>query len=221
MIPHLENNPVEFAICCVGVFGLFRGGEITYKGEKSGLLTRQQVTWFEDYVIIRLLESKTDIDRRGVDVRLFKNGSAICPYTRLREVWDTAPDKRGSAPLFQDTSGLPITYRHMLAWVKDVLCALGIPKKHVGLHSFRIGGATTLAMLGVEAHLIKVFGRWESLSYQIYTQISTGSLRQTMQSMADASSQSAQLFGGLDLSTATQISEDTLESLPRIRFGTQ
>ena len=205
-----------FALACVGVFGLFRGGELAYKGPKHSVLKRGNVTWLDDMVIIHLAESKTDFERKGVDVKLYKNSSLVCPYTWLRASWDQALLKDTDAPLFQLPSGLPITYAFMLVWVKAMMAHLGVPAARVGLHSFRIGGATSLAMLGVPAHIIKIFGRWESLAYQLYVQTPDASLRAYMEAMADASSKgSKMLFGGLGLEEACAISDDALDSLPR------
>ena len=212
--------PVFFALCVVGVFGLFRGGEIAFKGGKAPLLRRADVLWLEDRVVIRLRESKTDVDRTGVDITLFRiSSSTLCPYAWLRKAWDAAPDQTPSAPLFQQQTGGAVSYKFMLSWVKEALVRLGVDSRLVGLHSFRIGGATTLAMLGVPAHLIKTLGRWESLCYQIYTVAADGSLQTAMSKMAAAAGQSVPLFGGLTASAAANLSSSSLYSVPPIRFS--
>ena len=199
------------------MFGLFRGGELelAYKGPKHGVLKRSDVTWLDDMIINHLAESMTDIERKGVGGRVYKNSSLVCPYTRLRTAWDHAPLKHGDAPLFQLPSGLPISYTFMLAWIKTMMALLGVPASRVGLHSFRIGGATSLAMLGVPAHIIKIFGRWESLAYQLYVQTPDASLRAYMELMAQASAKGSSLFGGLDFDAACALDDDSLDSLPR------
>ena len=166
-------------------------------------------------------DSKCDIDGSGVDVRLYRNGTTTCPYDRLRSVFDSAADTSPDAPLFQHatgaSAGTAVSYSFMLAWVKDIMVRLGVPADRVGLQSFRIGGATSLAMLGVAPHIIKIFGRWESVCYQLYTLTSTATLRETM--LATATSTSTHLFGGLDNATAFTISDDALDSLPRLRVN--
>ena len=160
-----------FVVCVVGVFGLFRAGELLYKPGVP-VLQRRQVTWLSDCVIIHLLHSKTDYFNEGVDVKLFKADSRICPYSWLLAAWNTAPDKSPGAPLFQHASGSPIAYSFMLNWVKQRLAShLGFDPSAIGLHSFRIGGATTLAILGFPAHIIKLFGRWKSIAYLDYIRI--------------------------------------------------
>jgi hypothetical protein len=216
-----SDEHVFFAICCVGVFGLFRGGELTYKGPDSTILRRRHVTWFDTSVVIRLVSSKTDFELEGVDVRLYANDSRVCPYTWLRRAWDSAPLTSPSDPLFQQRSGIPVSYSFMLGWMKNSLVRIGIPASAVGLHSLRIGGATSLAMLGIPAHIIKILGRWESYCYQLYTRASDDELRRTMSVMATASESDVDMFGGLGHTAASLITESSLGSLPRVNLRAQ
>ena len=215
-----ESELTQFSLLSVGVWGLFRGGELSYKGPGQPLLARSQVTWFPDRVVIRLLESKTDYERKGVDVVLHKmQDCSVCPYTALLATWNDAHLQAASAPVFQNADGSPITYNQMLRWTKEALQRIGIEADEVGLHSMRIGGATSLAMLGIPAHVIKVMGRWESLAYQIYTRVDDACIREAMRFMAVAASSTeaeTPCFGGLTLNQATEISQDSLESIPRI-----
>jgi hypothetical protein len=51
-----------------------------------------------------------------------------------------------------------------------MLCAaasIGNAHQYKG-HSFRRGGATSLARAGVQEHTIKKMGRWKSSAYQLY-----------------------------------------------------
>ena len=41
------------------------------------------------------------------------------------------------------------------------------PDRYKG-HSFRIGGATSLAKRGVPSHIIQIMGRWRSECYKLY-----------------------------------------------------
>jgi len=219
------NDAVPFALSCVGVYGLFRGGELTAKGTKYPVLRRQDVTWLDSAVVIRLLESKSDIERCGVDVTLYKSpeSSPTCAYSRLRDIWATAPDQSPCAPLFQQSNGTPVTYAFMLKWVKTMCQRAGVDPDRVGLHSFRIGGATSLAFLGVPAHVIKILGRWESLAYQLYTRTSAAELRAYMEKMyhsAQSPVSPQAVFGGLSAARASLLSEDDLDSLvPAVAFS--
>jgi hypothetical protein len=149
----MADEHVFFAICCVGVFGLFRGGELTYKSLKTGMLLRSDVTGYPDVVVIRLRESKTDIDRAGVDVKIYKTSSPVDAYSWFWAAWCGAAQQSPDAPAFQMSDGSPVTYKFMLRWVKALMGKLGVDAGAVGLHSFRIGGATSYALLGVPAML--------------------------------------------------------------------
>jgi hypothetical protein len=168
-----------------------------------------------------LVSSKTDFELEGVDVRLYANDSRVCPYTWLRRAWDSAPLTSPSDPLFQQRSGIPVSYSFMLGWMKNSLVRIGIPASAVGLHSLRIGGATSLAMLGIPAHIIKILGRWESYCYQLYTRASDDELRRTMSVMATASESDVDMFGGLGHTAASLITESSLGSLPRVNLRAQ
>ena len=105
-----------FALCCVGVFGLFRGAELTYKGAKSGILRRADVSWFPDVVVIRLRYSKTDVERRGVDVKIFKTDSPVDAFTWFSKAWAAAPLSSPDSPAFQTKDG---------AWSRTPSCSPG------------------------------------------------------------------------------------------------
>ena len=210
-----------------GRFRVVRGGELTFKSLKSGLLTRADVSWFPDVVVIRLRESKTDIDRLGVDIKIYRTDSPVDAYSWFRRAWDSSRFQSADAPAFQMPDGSPVSYSFMLRWVKDKMVRLGFDLECVGLHSFRIGGATSLALLGVPAHVIRVFGRWQSVCYQLYTRTTESQLRTYMFALASAASRPlatpdpSSLFGGLPVNQALSLSEDSLESLPAVRFSSR
>ena len=92
--------------------------------------------------------------------------------------------------------------------------------RNVGMHSLRIGGATSLAMLGVSPEVIRVIGRWKSLCYQLYVRVSTATLKATAHTLAKASRSRPGAFGPMTLSQAQAVTQESLESLPQVRFTT-
>ena len=62
---------------------------------------------------------------------------------------------------------------------------LGFPAEQYAGHSFRRGGATSLAMAGVPENLIKVLGRWLSFAYQGYMEVDRDQLAKAMQAMSN------------------------------------
>jgi hypothetical protein len=223
MLALLSTAPAHLmlaAVLTVGVFGLMRSGELTYKSSLSSTITRADVSWLsEGRVDIWLAASKTDVFRHGVTIRIFRVFGDLCPYSVLRTAWDSAPDNSPFAPLFQEPNGQPFRYRTLLNAIKRLAACLGLDPDAFACHSLRIGGATSLALMGVPDHLIKTLGRWESLSYQLYIRASNSLLSEGMQSMARhilssaAPSFAAGVFGGLSLSSAAGISMSNCAAL--------
>ena len=81
---------------------------------------------------------------------------AVCPRT-------------GGA-FFRYRGGLYLTRDRLMAAICRALVAEGIDTKGFTGHSFRIGAATTAALVGIEDSVIKMLGRWESSTYQRYLQ---------------------------------------------------
>lgn len=199
------------AILCVGVYGLFRSGELTPKApsEESTYLIRSDATWTDDRVTIRLRASKTDPFRNGADIILCRNRSPTCPYDRLRAHWEAAPLQSPFAPLFQTDIGAPILYAQLHKAIKQLASASGLDPTAFSGHSLRIGGATSLAQLGYPAHFIKELGRWKSLSYQLYTRLTAHMRDAISNDLARAAVPSREgFFGGMDTNTAYRLSAD-------------
>lgn len=176
-ISHLDEDTHDHvlvkAALCVGVYGLFRSGELTTKpqSDPENVLRRSDTKWSSNDVTIRLRSSKTDPFRHGVDVVLVRNDSPTCPFNALRATWDRAPSSSPFAPLFQCMDGNPLRYAQLHQAIKHLAQRAGLDPKAFAGHSMRIGGATSLAQLGYPAHFIKQLGRWESLSFQLYTRL--------------------------------------------------
>jgi hypothetical protein len=227
MIEELASNArtrdpeTKSAALAIGVYGLMRAGEFTYKKLKDRegyILRRADVCWHSHKVIITLRESKTDIFRQGVDISLFKNSSRTCPYRLLKRAWDGATDKRPSAPLLQNGDGSPFTYKALHSMMKSVCRALGYSGT-IGTHSLRIGGATTLAMLGYPAHVIRTMGRWKSISYQLYIRLMEAdfvNVSNKFGSMARAGKGkvfSPSAFGGISTDKAADVSFENIDTV--------
>ena len=204
------------AILAVGVYGLFRSGELVPKSrgaDEENLLRRCNILWVSDCkVTIHLDQSKTDPFREGADINLFRNDASSCPYTALRYHWENAPDKSPTAPAFQNEDGSAVTYSQLSKAIKNLAMASGLDPSSISGHSMRVGGATSLALLGFPAHIIKEFGRWRSLSYQIYTRMSAEVHESVAHSLGtEALSKREQFFGGMALDDACKLSLDNIE----------
>lgn len=207
----IHQHLVIAAAITVGVYGLFRSGELTAKVREGSstcpLLTRSHVKWEDDRFTIRLESSKTDPFREGVDVMVNRNNSLTCPWATLRQLWITAPDQSNEAPLFQLEDGQPLMYKELNTAIKALAQRVGLDPSLFAGHSLRIGGATSLAMLGYHPHVIKALGRWSSLTYQEYARL-TGSMRASISAALaqPAKARERNYFGGIDPATVAKSS---------------
>ena len=90
---------------------------------------------------------------------LGKTDAPLCPVAPILNYLAVCPAVAG--PLFICADGSPFMKSQFVAGVGHALAAAGLdPSKYSG-HSFRIGAATSAAVVGIPDHLIKTLGRWE------------------------------------------------------------
>ena len=110
-------------------------------------------------------QSKTDQKGQGV---LFYTGHslhvvcAVCAVKSNLHLQKQRLDWAASHPLFRLTSGSAMTRRNLADFVSSLLRLLGSG------HSFRIGGATSASVAGLNDYEIKLIGRWSSDCYKRY-----------------------------------------------------
>jgi hypothetical protein len=163
-------------------FGLLRASEYTCKRvsayDPETDLCINDVTCETKLAFLHLKSSKTDIFRVGTVIRLVANDSVLCPVAALRQYLRLRPHRPG--PLFQFFNG------HYLRRT-DVSRLM---KGHTGLtanlssHSFRIGGASTLANLGYPRWLIQSLGRWSSDCFRVYLRLTDHTIMGVSRAMA-------------------------------------
>jgi hypothetical protein len=208
------DSPLEFilfTVACVGVYGMFRASDLVFRGFKYTLLLRRDVTWFEHDAIINLRSSKHDYFDRGESVRLHSTKYATSPVHWLKRAFHLAPDHRPDAPAFQNLDGSAISYSQLQDFLKRIASALGLCPKGVSTRSLRIGGATTLAALRFPVYTLKAMGRWKSLSYQLYTQLTEGATQLAFNEMGQFSENPlSNPFGALSTSEACRLTFDSI-----------
>jgi hypothetical protein len=201
----------------LGVYGLLRGGEFLAKTGNPCPLIRSDVSWYEDKVVLLLRRSKTDELRKGVNVTLWKNGSSTCPWKAVKEAWRRAPFPFPFAPLLQNRDGSSVGYARMQAAVKELAGKVGLNPASFSTHSLRMGGATSLALLGFPEHVIKEMGRWRSVCYQLYLRVSSTQSRAVSAALGSESQvvACANWFGGLSAQRAYVMGWDDLADVAR------
>lgn len=110
--------------------------------------------------------------------------------------------------MFQNDDGSLFTYKQLHDGIQRLAVAAGLDPKSFRTHSCRIGGATTLAILGFPAHIIKQIGRWRSISYQLYTKASDAQLREVSRVMGREAGEGRNMFGELRVERACRVDWD-------------
>lgn len=182
-----EQDRLMWAAFTLGAYGLLRLGEFTIRSNKDDRVLRwRHIDWYtasgtrvalvngkvsdqaEEYRVL-LEASKTDPFRKGVTIRILAPTAVhamksycnklIGPIAFNAPVFNNATSKNEWAPLHRD------------AVVKSIqlhLSALGKESSHYIGHSFRKGGAQSLAEAGVSSDVIQAMGRWSSDCYKLY-----------------------------------------------------
>ena len=115
---------------------------------------------------IHLKTSKCDQFGQGADVVVSVTGTDICPVSARSQYLVSRGSLQG--PFFLDEDGKPLTKPDFVRRLRDILQSLGIPTNQYAGHSFRIGAATTAAMVGIEDSVIQMLGRWHSAAFLRY-----------------------------------------------------
>ena len=109
------NVDTAFKVACAG---FMRMGELTYTAAelkkdsfKETKLTRSDISFSEgdQYAILRLKQSKTDVEHTGVQIILAATGEPTCPVSALRRLFIQDP-RPADAPLFRLAALLPPTH---------------------------------------------------------------------------------------------------------------
>lgn len=163
--------------------GFLRLGEIIYTSaelKKANFVnthaTRSDVSFAEgnQYAVLRLKRSKTEIEHSGVQIILTATGENTCPVAALRQLFliDSQPS---NAPLFRLNSG-SFSRQGVVAALKKKLIQTGIKETEFSGHSFRKEAAQYAADQGMLDENIQRLGRWTSNVFRLYFKTSPATL---------------------------------------------
>ena len=169
---NIHNNRLFMAICAAATYGLLRLGEVISTSlsiPPPMLRSHLRITNTNSFSIY-LPKSKTDQHGEGFFATYVANGKPSCPFSCIvAQYINRAPIQiKPSGPLFLLANGVAPTKRWVIAQLQAVTARLGLQHASFTGHSFRRGGATSLAEAGVPDHLIKHLGRWRSAAFQLY-----------------------------------------------------
>ena len=174
----LSHSPCEvhtliWAIAATAFFGFFRLGELLAECHNPSNLSWGDVAVdcksSPTMVRIHLHRSKCDQFGRGVDIFLGRTDTMLCPVTAIVEYIRIRRDPPGAFFRMQD--GSPASKPWFVSKIRHILSSIGLPQHEYAGHSFRIGAATTAAMVGVEDSMIQTLGRWKSTAFLQYIRI--------------------------------------------------
>ncbi|CAF2828005.1 unnamed protein product [Rotaria sp. Silwood2] len=135
-------------------------------------VTNADVKYDINCIIIHLKSSKTDIERKEANIRLFRNESINCAVHALHCCTILCNSNYHDSPFFLLPNGQAFTRHAFIFNLRHVLLQLGYAASAYSGHSLRAGAATSAAAAGVPDHLIQTLGRWNSLSYLRYICVS-------------------------------------------------
>ena len=163
----------------VAFAGFMRAKEVTHElndlkepgvFEKTKLL-RKDIHFADEHAVLRLRSSKTDLEKKGVEIVLPATGSATCPVKALRSLLYLDP-QAPNAPLFNLRQGA-FTRDKYVKGIRDGLSRLGVANPHLYAgHSFRRGAAQHASDNGILDEDIQRLGRWTSDAFKGYFSIS-------------------------------------------------
>ena len=158
------------AAALVAFFGAMRISELVAlgKGDVSRkALQYEDVMVMGDQIIIRIRSSKADQVGRGSQVRMGRcSRESLCPVKAVKEFMSFRG--AGDGYFFQHADKSPLTKYQFWRLTDMALERLGVKNMRFGTHSFRIGAASTAAVLGYSIEQIKQIGRWSSDCYHKY-----------------------------------------------------
>ena len=159
---HLEttshpHHQVVWTIAITAFFGFFRLGELLASFDPTTQLAWGDVAVDNHQrpcmVRIHIKKAKCDQFGAGSDVVVGRTETDICPVIAMLDYIVS----RGSSPgpfFFLSSKDL-VTEPWFVAQLRTILAAVGLPQHQYAGHSFRIGAATTAAMVGIDDSTIE------------------------------------------------------------------
>ena len=155
------------AMFSIAFFGLCRIGEITIQPDGVVALFRNQLIVNSDHLLLTITHFKHNKAQRPIVLKIFRQSDlSICPLTAIIEYLSVRPDSEG--PLFCFPDSKPISRNFFTKHLKNCVNFCGLDSKKYSSHSFRIGGASFLASLGLSDTQLRTMGRWDSNAFLRY-----------------------------------------------------
>ena len=153
-------------------FALLRVGEITTDSKSvpgCHTIYFENVSFLDEELYLKISSSKADQRQNSITLFLPPQNTDVCPVKLLREYLKVRFPAR-LCPLFLHFDGSVLTRYQFISVLQKALKFCDVTD-HIRSHSFRIGGATELARMGVPDSDIKSWRRWSSGAYLSYIRL--------------------------------------------------
>ncbi|XP_028406820.1 uncharacterized protein LOC114529267 [Dendronephthya gigantea] len=169
------DNVMLWAAFTLAFFGFLRCSEFTCNSpfDPECHLSRNDIIFHPnilhaEYYDVLIKRSKTDPFRRGCRLTIGSSRNKLCPVRAMKTYLLQSSSGQTPRPLFQFTSGVPLTRVTLTSHLRHLLQGQGLAENLYASHSFRIGAATAAGSAGLPSWLIKTLGRWSSDCYERY-----------------------------------------------------
>jgi len=124
----------------------------------------------DEYLALRIKKSKTDQKGEGIVLYTGHTQHKVCAVCAIKSNLQLQQkiDHHGDMTLFQLANGESISRQGLITFITPLLRLAGLEPNAYSGHSFRIGGATSASIAGLQDYEIKLMGRWTSDCYKRY-----------------------------------------------------
>lgn len=167
-----QERRLWWAVSLLAFYGLLRSAEYCchakskFITETTLLISDLQIS--QDMLVVRIRQSKTDPFHYGQSVTIGATNTAFCPVAAMRAYLQCRGFIPG--PLFVFNDGSFLTRPDLSNFLTQCFPLI----QNINTHSFRIGGASALALAGVPIYAIQAMGRWKSDCFRIYLRFPEG-----------------------------------------------
>ncbi len=212
-IPHTFDGMLHWAAMTMAVTGLLRCGEFTTKTSNAIptlLLSHIRQCPNVDGYYVTLQRDKTSYGKPR-DIFLPRTSTAVCAVDAvakyLHHRYGIMPQLyRPASPLLSNRDGTALTRTQLIAALHQYAQAAHLPnwEMYKG-HSFRRGGATSLAAAQVQDSVIRNIGRWRSYSSsQLYIETTSTDIATVIKhAMVQCADTPPSVFMGLNYNVNT------------------
>lgn len=169
------EHAMMWAAMTLATFGLLRAGEFALptnpRQHKELTIHAIRFDYKQDAWSLTVNLPRTKTHTHGDTIHIGETFTSVCAVRAMTYFLSFRARmymQQRTATLFTHADGSPLTVRQLVSFLHRCLGRLNIDKRGFSGHSFRIGGATSMAQAGFRVHDIHIAGRWKSDSYLRY-----------------------------------------------------